>query len=131
MQAVGEVAVRRSALGWLCAEQHSCMYLAHHELESDLNIVIIVINIEQYFCLLQAVGEVAVRRGALKLGQLAADVQALRDVKHFVKDYKGHMLPADHATGEHYCTALDVGWLLIRVVTHQNMMDDFLRNFND
>ncbi len=42
------------------------------------------------------------RRGALKLGQLAADVQALRDVKHFVKDYKGHMLPVDHATGRHY-----------------------------
>ncbi len=41
------------------------------------------------------------RRGALKLGQLAADVQALRDVKHFVKDYKGHMLPADHTTGKH------------------------------
>ncbi len=50
---------------------------------------------------MQAVGEVAVRRGALKLGQLAADVQALRDVKHFVKDYKGHMLPADHTMGKH------------------------------
>ena len=49
---------------------------------------------------MQAVGEVDVRRGALKLGQLAADVQALRDVKHFVKDYKGHMLPADHIKGE-------------------------------
>jgi len=41
-----------------------------------------------------------VRRGALKLGQLAADVQALRDVKHFVKDYKGHMLPVDRTTGK-------------------------------
>jgi len=43
-----------------------------------------------------------VRRGALKLAQLAADVQALRDVKHFVKDYKGHMLPVDHTTGKQY-----------------------------
>ena len=31
------------------------------------------------------------RKGRLKLGGLAADVQALRDVKHFVKDYKGHL----------------------------------------
>ncbi|DBA80177.1 TPA: hypothetical protein ACH3X2_007645 [Trebouxia sp. C0005] len=48
----------------------------------------------------QAVSEVAVRRGALKLAQLAADVQALRDVKHFVKDYKGHMPPADRITDQ-------------------------------
>ncbi len=65
-----------------------------------VNIIIdIVVIIEQYCCLMQAVGGVAVHRGALKLGQLAADVQALRDVKHFVKDYKGHMLPADYTTG--------------------------------
>ena len=29
----------------------------------------------------------------LKLPHLAADVQALRDVKHFVKDYQGHLAP--------------------------------------
>lgn len=56
--------------------------------------------------LLQAVSEVAVRRGALKLAQLAADVQALRDVKHFVKDYKGHMPPADRITGKQYTELL-------------------------
>lgn len=34
------------------------------------------------------------RKGRLELGRLALDVQALRDVKHFVKDYKGHLPPA-------------------------------------
>lgn len=34
------------------------------------------------------------RKGRLELGRLAVDVQALRDVKHFVKDYKGHLPPA-------------------------------------
>ncbi len=38
--------------------------------------------------------EVEVRKGKLKLSHLAADVQALRDVKHFVKDYQGHLAPA-------------------------------------
>ena len=40
----------------------------------------------------QAGSVVEVRKGKLRLGSLAADVQALRDVKHFVKDYKGHLL---------------------------------------
>ena len=44
------------------------------------------------------------RKGRLKLGALAADVQALRDVKHFVKDYKGHLplsLPPPGIAGFH------------------------------
>lgn len=33
----------------------------------------------------------------LKLKKLAQDAQALRDVKHFVKDYQGHLaLPLPH-----------------------------------
>ena len=39
------------------------------------------------------------RKGRLKLGGLAAEVQALRDVKHFVKDYKGHLPVALPPTG--------------------------------
>lgn len=39
----------------------------------------------------QAAHVIEKRKGKLKLGGLAADVQALRDVKHFVKDYKGHL----------------------------------------
>ena len=39
------------------------------------------------------------RKGKLNLGSLAAEVQALRDVKHFVKDYKGHLPLALPASG--------------------------------
>ena len=39
----------------------------------------------------QAAHVVEKRKGRLELGRLAVDVQALRDVKHFVKDYKGHL----------------------------------------
>lgn len=38
-------------------------------------------------------------KGKLRLGSLAADVQALRDVKHFVKDYKGHLPLAPPPSG--------------------------------
>ena len=41
----------------------------------------------------------AAGRGKLKLGQLAGEVQALRDVKHFVKDYQGHLPPAYPPSG--------------------------------
>ena len=44
-------------------------------------------------------GGVAAGGGKLRLGQLARDVQALRDVKHFVKDYRGHLPPADPSPG--------------------------------
>ena len=40
---------------------------------------------------MQADHVVQKRKAKLKLGSLAADVQVLRDVKHFVKDYKGHL----------------------------------------
>lgn len=41
--------------------------------------------------------DMAQRTGKLKLKQLAQDAQTLRDVKHFVKDYQGHLaLPLPH-----------------------------------
>lgn len=44
------------------------------------------------------------RMSKLKLKQLAQEAQALRDVKHFVKDYQGHLaLPLPHL-----CKLIDV-----------------------
>lgn len=48
---------------------------------------------------IQADHVVEKRKGKLELGRLAVDVQALRDVKHFVKDYKGHLPLALPPTG--------------------------------
>ena len=42
---------------------------------------------------MQAGTKMATVPGKLKLPHLAAEVQALRDVKHFVKDYQGHLPP--------------------------------------
>lgn len=47
----------------------------------------------------QADHVIETRKGRLKLDGLTADVQALRDVKHFVKDYKGHLPLALPPTG--------------------------------
>lgn len=42
-------------------------------------------------------GDKAKRVSKLKLKQLAVDAHVLRDVKHFVKDYQGHLaLPLPH-----------------------------------
>lgn len=50
-------------------------------------------------CVLPQGGVGAAGTGKLKLGQLAGEVQALRDVKHFVKDYQGHLPPAHPPSG--------------------------------